>query len=163
MINYRDQKSALERLKAYYKNSSIFNDILFQEAQKLKVNNLFFDLNQNEYVINILRLENKNSLFITSRRLIVQSENDSIKSFDIESISAVYLEFPYKKDQPPHFLSVLIDDRRLVKLQFLNLEDLVNARNEIHKIISILLIDWKGIDFNIAKLESLPNIETEIV
>jgi hypothetical protein len=163
MINYREHSSAIERLKAYYKNTTTFNDIPFQEAQKLEITNLPFTLKQNEYVINILRLENKNSLFVTSRRLIVQSEKGNVRSFDIESISAVYLEFPYKKEQPPHFLSVLVDDHKVIKLQFRSLEDLVSARNEIHKVISILLIDWKGVEFNVAKLESLPNIEIEII
>ena len=105
-------------------------------------------MGEDEFLINKYSLILSFELYVTSRRLIFKRE-ETIYSVDYENVMGVFLKFPFKKEQPPHELNLIANGNILYVVSFLDLPGLVEARNEIYRVINAIIVDWRGRDFKV--------------
>lgn len=153
MSKFREHHQAKNRLLAHYKNASGTDLFPIQTSLSIKEIDLLIkelDLQDDEFLITEYPLIQSFRLLLTSRRLILKRDN---ALFDIkhEDTTSVFLKFPFKKEEPPHELSLITKENILYVINFLELTDLVEARNEIYRVINTVIIDWRGEDFDANK------------
>lgn len=151
MSNFREKNQVKRRLLAHYKNALGIESFPIQlSASSAEIDSLARSLNigDDEFLINKYSLILSFELYITSRRLVFKRE-ENLYSVDYENLMGVFLKFPFKKEDPPHELNLISDGNVLYVVSFLNLSGLVEARNEIYRVINATIVDWRGRDFKV--------------
>lgn len=153
MIEFRDLESAKKRLLAYYK--TIYGEAIFPifniSPERENVELKALSLESMEFLINVYPIKHCFALYLSSRKLILRSNKTEIL-IKYENIIAVYLEFPFKREQESHYLNLLTDDGNLILIDFLDVTSLVEARNEIYRVINTVILNWKGSTFKVGDI-----------
>jgi hypothetical protein len=148
--------SAKKRLLAYYKRA--YNNDAFPIDKFLATNEKEFIYRQllvdtKEYLINGYLLKGDLYLLISSRKLIFINEKNNF-NIPLEKVQAVFLRFPFKQNGQPHKLDILIEGDINISIEFLDINSLTQARNELYRIINAIIINWRG---SKAQVEQLNN------
>src|ERR1700744_6431535 len=142
MSNFRENNKVKSRLLAHYKKTLGIESFPIQvSASSAEIDSVARGLNigDDEFLINKYSLILSFELYITSRRLVFKRE-ETLYSVNYEDLMGVFLKFPFKKEDPPHELNLILDGNFLYVVSFLNLSGLVEARNEIYRVINTTII-----------------------
>lgn len=152
MTEFRETYKARDRLLAHYRKL-LGIDIFPIEKSDANVEELvkIVHIEGDEFLITQYSITHSFKLLVTSKRLVFYREA-IVFSIRHEQINAVYLEFPYKKPEPPHKLNLVVDTKIYI-IQFQDVHSLVEARNEIYRIIDTLILNWNGAKFNANKAD----------
>lgn len=148
MALYRSESLVKNRLLAYYRKH-IGNDMF--PIQNVSDEDKQIDIASDEFLINMYKIHQYSKLFITSRRLRLKNETNEFV-IEYSNITAVFLFKTYKLSKGLHELQILTNQQQLFIIEFLDMQSLVDARNEIYRVINTALIDWTGAIFKITKL-----------
>ena len=150
MVELREINKAKNRLLAHY--HKVYGKDIFpieENATAESIQSMIKELGiaDDEFLINEYIISYSFSLLITSARLIFKKDS-ILLSIRHTNVVAVYLDFPFKKETPPHNLNLIAEDK-LYEIEFIDVPSLVNARNEIYRVIDTVILNWSGKHFNI--------------
>jgi hypothetical protein len=140
---FREDDQIKKRLSAYFENEIV------GESNKSKVSNLFVG---REFLIKKYDVSDFIKLYATSRKLILDVAG-SFFEINYDIISGIYCDVPFKGDTDPHVLNIVTSGRLFLKVYFNSTVSLMDARNEIYKIINTVMVDWKGSQFRVDSIQ----------
>lgn len=148
---FREDDQIRKRLSAYFERD-IIGDLSVSNVSSLLVGT--------EFIISKYKVNDSVELFATSRKLVL-SNGSAFFTMNYNIIKGLYCDVPFKGDGNPHVLNIVTSDKRLVKVSFDDVTSLLNARNEIYKVINTVIIDWQKIKF--TGVEAIQKIQFHII
>ena len=148
---YREDDQIKKRLSAYFERE-IIGDSSGSNVSILLVGT--------EFIISKYKVNDSIELFATSRKLVL-SNGSAFFTIEYNIINGLYCDVPFKGDGSPHVLNIVTTDKRLVKVSFDDVTHLLDARNEIYKVINTVIIDWQKI--KLKGVETIQNIQFNII
>lgn len=147
---FRDDDQIKKRLSAYFEKE------IEDDSKISEVSHSFIE---NEFLISKYDVADSIELFATSRKLIL-TDSKAFYVVHYYKIIGIYCDVPFKGYKDLHILNIITSDDCILKVSFSNVESLVNARNEIYKIINTVIVAWQGSNF---RIEDLKNKKLDIV
>lgn len=147
---FREDDQIRKRLSTYFERE-ITGDSNVSDGSHLFVGT--------EFLISKYDVTDSIKILATSRKLIL-SDGSSFFTINYNIITGIYCEVPFKSDNNFHILNIITIDGFFLKVSFNSVTPLVQARNEIFKIINTVIKNWQGANF---KIDDLQNKQLKIV
>jgi hypothetical protein len=163
MVEFRNSEEAKKRLLAYYKRqsgSAIFPIQKINNYRELEKEN-YINVNEDDFLITRYIIKNSYELYLTSRRLVIIMRSEKF-IIDYKDIDGVFLDVPYKAPNDIYRLNIIVNGYKKVVIEFMDTKSLVEARNEIYRIVKTVIYNWRGEKFTVDNI-NFKNIKVILI